>query len=242
MKEKLLKEKGAVKAWIIILVIVLCLAVAGGIFAYLKINEDKEDDEDSKSTSQKKEDKQSKKDKDDDDDDEKDDMDDDDEKDEKEDKKESKKSSKKSTSERHFTGTVNMDEIINMKGTEWTIDVYGNDERLNKIVFTVDMEDLLDTLYKQQKDSYDDYDDFIEEVQDSFDEPISKLGESFAESSGLDESDIKTKAKWITDEIIEMTVDCSMADFSEANIDGDNVIETVIEKLEEHGAKMKEVK
>ena len=31
MKEKFLKEKGAVKMWVIILIIVLCLGAVGGI-------------------------------------------------------------------------------------------------------------------------------------------------------------------------------------------------------------------
>lgn len=236
MKEKLLKEKGAVKVWVIVLVIVLCLAIAGGIFAYIKINEDKDDD--STSTSQSKENKKKSKDADEDEDEDEDvDIDQD------EDDDDTKTSKNKSSKERHFSGNIDMDEIIGTTGTKWTMDVYGTDEAISKIVITIDMEDYLEEMYEEYGGQYDDYDEFIEEVQEEFEDEMDGLGESLVEGIGVDADDVKLSIDWVKDEVLEINIDFSKVDFSELDIEDDeSVIEAMVEALEEEGVKLKEVK
>ena len=244
MKEKIKKKKGAVKMWVIVLVIVLCLVAAGGIFAYVKINQDKEE-KDSKSTSQKKEDKEkdnenttntSKKDK-------KDEKDDDD--DEDEDEEDSKKETKKNSKERHFSGELDGSEL-GTEGMKWTMDIYGTDEELSKLTLTIDMEDAAKEMYEMLKDQYEKYDDFVKYLHDEMEKSLEGFEESFASSSGIDADDITGKVNWKKDEVLEMTLDFSKVDFSKLDMNLDesgSVIESVVNALgEEQNMKLKEVK
>lgn len=242
MKEKLLKEKGAVKVWVIVLVIVLCLAVAGGIFAYVKINEDKNED---KSTSQKKEDKESKKENSDDDDkDDKNDLDEEDDDDD-DDEKDSKKTTKKTSKERHFAGDLDSS-LLGVEGMEWSMDLYGTDDALTKLILTIDMEDAAKDMYKTLEGEYDNYNDFIEYLHENMEKSLDGFEESFAEGAGIDAADVKGSFKWKNDEVLEMTLDFSMVDFSEMDMelnDSGSVIESLVEYLEdEEGMTLKEVK
>ena len=45
MKEKMLREKGGAKVYIIVIVVLVALCAAVGIFAVVNMNKDKEDDE-----------------------------------------------------------------------------------------------------------------------------------------------------------------------------------------------------
>ena len=248
MKEKLLKEKGAVKIWVIVLVIVLCLAAAGGIFAYVKINADKDDD-DSKSTSQKKEDKEKNKEDEEDDDenitnsskkDKDEDKDDDDDDDE-----DSTKDTKKSSKERHFRGELDSS-VTGTEGMDWTMDIYGTDEALSKLTLTIDMEDAAKEMYELLEDQYEKYDDFIKYLHDEMEDSLEGFEESFASSAGIDSKDVKGSIKWKKDEVLEMTLDFSKVDFSEMEMElneSGSVIESIVEALEdEENMKLKEVK
>ena len=248
MKEKLLKEKGAVKVWVIVLVIVLCLAIAGGIFAYVKINADKEEDDDSKSTSQSKEKKNSDKDDDEDKDSKKDedeDEDDDEDEDEKDSKKDSKNDSKTSSKERHFTAKLDSS-MLGEEGMEWSLDVYGSDKDISKLVITFDLKEAAKKQYETVKDQYATYDEFIKDLHKTMEESFSGLEESFASSAGIDSEDISGNFKWKNDEVLEFTIDFSKIKFDDLDMElneSGSVIESLVEHLEdEANVTMKEVK
>ena len=226
MKNKLLKENGAVKVWVIVLVLALCLAIGGAIFAYVKINEDKDEEDD------------------DDEDDEDVDEDEDDDEDEV-DKKDSKKSDKKSSKERKFTAELDSS-ILGVEGMEWSMDIIGSDDAISKLVITIDMEDAAKDMYEEMKDEYDSYDDFLDFLHEQMESSLDGFEESFTSSAGISSSDIKGSTKWTDDEVLEMTIDMSKVDFSKADLDlneSGSVIETLVEYLEdEANVTFKEVK
>ena len=196
MNKKFLNEKGAVKVWVIVLVIILFLAVAGGIFAVVKITGDKKDDDEGTSQSSEKKNKKSD-DKDDDDDKDKDDKDEKDEEDSKDsknskDSKDSKDSKKSSKSERHFQGEVDMSGTAGLEGTEWTMDLYGTDETISKLVLTIDMEELIKKTYETVKDSYS-YDQFIDLMQSTMEKSVDGFEESFTSSLGASKANVEGK-------------------------------------------------
>ena len=249
MNKKFLNEKGAVKVWVIVLVIVFCLAVAGGIFAVVKITGDKKDDDEGTSqSSEKKEKKSDEKDdedkKDKDDKDEKDDKDDKDDEDDKEDK-DDKGSKKSNKGERHFKGDVDMSETAGLEGTEWTLDLYGTDETVSKLVLTIDMEELIKKTYETVKDSYD-YDDFIELMQSTMEQSVDGFEDSFTDSLGASSAEVEGKTKWISDEVLELTISFNGVTAEDLSLDiddGDSVIEAVVKELEDTAdMKLKEVK
>lgn len=251
MNKKFLNEKGAVKVWVIVLVIILFLAVAGGIFAVVKITGDKKDDDEGTSQSSEKKNKKSD-DKDDDDDKDKDDKDEKDEKDskdskDKDDKKdENDKDSKKSSkAERHFKGDLDMSETAGLEGTEWTMDLYGTDETISKLVLTIDMEELIKKTYETVKDSYS-YDQFIDLMQSTMEKSVDGFEESFTSSLGASKANVEGKVKWVSDEILELTISLDGLTPEDLDIDlddDDSVIEAVVKELEDSAdVKLKEVK
>lgn len=227
MKEKMLKENGGTKVYVIIIVVLVILcAVLGAFCVYNVVTKD--DESDDNNTSKKNEtntvqsENKTNKDKEDDDEDENETV----------------------TYEGDITDFM-IEQTESLKGTEWMLSVTGDNEKLDGMVMTIKLKDYLEAIYEEAggEDTGYTYEEYLEVVQTSLDESFESFGELMAEEIGVDSLDVETKVKWLEDETIEVTVDFSNVDLSEYTIDDDeSVIETVVESFESQGATLKKVK
>ena len=230
MKEKMLREKGGAKVYVIVIVVLVVLCLAVGAFAVINMNKDKEDD---KKASKKNETNTSKiedeeknetkdKDRDDDDDDE-----------------DSKDGVVKYSGELDMAKLSGQDEL---KDTVWTMSVEGNDDMISRLVIKAE-------LGKYLKDSFDaaggddsgyTYKEFLEVVQKALDSEMELVGTQFATGLGVSEDDVKTTTNWEDDETLEIEVNLSKIKKSEYDVDDDeSLIEYVVDSMKEEGVKMK---
>jgi HSP20 family molecular chaperone IbpA len=138
-----------------------------------------------------------------------------------------------------------MSETAGLDGTDWTMDIYGTDEKLTKLVLTIDMEELIKNTYETVKDVYD-YDDFIELMKSTMEESVDGFEESFTSELGASNVEAEGKVNWISDEVLELTISLTGATAEELELDldeDDSVIEAAVEELEESmNTTFKEVK
>ncbi|MGN1330896.1 MAG: hypothetical protein ACI4VN_06180 [Clostridia bacterium] len=229
MKEKLLKEKGSAKVYIIIIVILVVLCIALGAFAVINLNKEEDDDE---KTSKKNETNtvQSENNV----DDEKEDEDEDDEED-------SSKTIK-------YTGVLDMTEIMEtdeLADTTWTLSLEGNDDSIQEMIITAELEKYFKETYETAggKDSGYTYSEYVETIQNILGDSMESVGTQMATGLGVSSSDVDTTSKWIDDETLEIRIDLSKVDRDTYDVDkSESVIETVVEELKDAGVTMKKSK
>ncbi len=229
MKEKMLREKGGAKVYIIVIVVLVALCAAVGIFAVVNMNKDKEDDE---KTSKKNETNTSKS------------ADEDEEDDKKENKDKDEEDDDKDGLVK-YSGTLDMTSLMGtdeLKDTVWTISVEGNEDMLSKLSIKAELE-------KYLQDSYDTaggsntgytYDEFLKEIHKTLDSSMGTMGTQFTTGLGVSKEDVTTKVDWVDDETMEIEVDLSKIAKSEYDVEDDeSLIDYVIDSFKEEGVKMK---
>ncbi|MBP3463315.1 MAG: hypothetical protein J6K45_02400 [Clostridia bacterium] len=228
MKEKLLKEKGSAKVYIIIIVILVALCIALGAFAVINLNKEEDDDE---KTSKKNETNtvQSENNV----DDEKEDEDEDDE--------DSSKTIK-------YTGVLDMTEIMGtdeLADTTWTLFLEGNDDSIQEMIITAELEKYFKETYETAggEDSGYTYSEYVETIQNILGDSMESVGTQMATGLGVSSSDVDTTSKWIDDETLEIRIDLSKVDRDTYDVDkSESIIETVVEELKDAGVTMKKSK
>lgn len=230
MKEKLLKEKGAAKAYIIVIVILVVLCIGLGVFAVINLNKDEDDDE---KTSKKNETNTTQSENNVNEDVKKDDDEEDDD--------DSSKTVK-------YTGVLDMTEIMGtdeLADTTWTLSLEGDDDSIQEMVITAELETYLKETYDAAggENSGYTYDEYIEEIQKLLGDSLESVGTQMATGLGVSSSDIDTVSKWIDDETLEIRIDLSKVDRDSYNVDkSESVIETAVEELKDAGVTMKKSK
>ncbi len=233
MKEKLLKEKGGAKVYIIIIVLLVILCVGLGAFGLIKMNEDKEDDDEKTSkknevstsqTENKTDEKENKV-----------DEDDDDEEEEK--------------GPVTYSGTLDMTELMGsdeLKDTTWTLSIVGDDDSLEKMLITAELEKFLKDTYESAGGSTSgvSYDEFIDEMKKQLDDnSMGSIGKELATEIGANEEDVEVTVNWIDDGTIEIEIDLSSISKEDFDIGEDeSAIESIVKALEDEGIKMKKSK
>jgi len=234
VKEKLLKEKGGAKVYIIIIVLLVILCVGLGAFALIKMNEDKEDDDEKTSkknevstsqTENKTDEKENKVDEDD--------------KDDEEEKK----------GPVTYSGTLDMTELMGsdeLKDTTWTLSIVGDDDSLEKMVIKAELEKFLKDTYESAGGSTSgvSYDEFIDEMKKQLDDnSMGSIGKELATEIGANEEDVDVSVNWIDDGTIEIEIDLSSISKEDFDIDKDeSAIDSIVKALEDEGIKMKKSK
>lgn len=229
MKEKLLKEKGSAKVYIIIIVILVVLCIALGAFAVINLNKEEDDDE---KTSKKNETNtvQSENNV----DDEKEDEDEDDE--------------ENSSKTIKYTGVLDMTEIMGtdeLADTTWTLSLEGNDDSIQEMIITAELEKYFKETYETAggEDSGYTYSEYVETIQNILGDSMESVGTQMATGLGVSSSDVDTTSKWIDDETLEIRIDLSKVDRDTYDVDkSESVIETVVEELKDAGVTMKKSK
>jgi len=230
VKEKLLKEKGGAKVYIIIIVLLVVLCVGLGAFAVIKMNQDKEDDDEKTSkknevsTSQSKNETDEKENKVNEDDD-----DDDDEK-----------------GPVTYSGILDMTELMGsdeLKDTTWTLSLVGDDDSIEKMVIKAELEKFLKDTFESAggENSGFTYDQFIDEMKKQLnDTSMGSIGKELASEIGADEEDVDVSVNWVDDETMEIEIDLSSISKEDFDIDEDeSAIESIVKALEDEGIKMK---
>lgn len=229
MKEKLLKEKGAAKAYIIVIVILVVLCIGLGVFAVINLNKDEDDDE---KTSKKNETNTTQS---------ENKVDEDVKKDDDDEDEDSSKTVK-------YTGVLDMTEIMGtdeLADTTWTLSLEGDDDSIQEMVITAELETYLKETYDAAggENSGYTYDEYIEEIQKLLGDSLESVGTQMATGLGVSSSDIDTVSKWIDDETLEIRIDLSKVDRDSYNVDkSESVIETAVEELKDAGVTMKKSK
>lgn len=239
MKEKLLKEKGGTKVYIIIIAVLVILCVAVGAFAVINMNKDKDDDE---KTSKKNETNTSKskdedKDKDSDEEENRTSDDDDDEDDEKD------------SGVQKYSGILDMTKLMGtdeLKDTVWTLAVEGDDDTISKMVITAELEKYFKKTFEDAvgtSNAYT-YDEFVDLIHTQLDSTMGSLGTEMASDLGVAESKISTNVDWVDDETLEIEIDLSKTKRSDYKgiDDEDSVIEFVVDSLKDQDIDMKKSK
>ena len=107
------------------------------------------------------------------------------------------------------------------------------------------MEDLIKETYESVKDVYD-YEDFIDLMKSTMEESVDGFEDSFTSELGASSVEAEGKVKWLSDEVLELTVSFNGATAEDLEIDleeGDSLIETVVEELKDSAdMELKEVK
>lgn len=228
MKEKMLREKGGAKVYVIVIVVLVVLCLAVGAFAVINMNKDKEDD---KKASKKNETNTSKI--------------EDEEKNETKDKDGDDDDDDSEDGVVKYSGELDMAKLSGqdeLKDTVWTMSVEGNDDMISRLVIKAE-------LGKYLKDSFDaaggddsgyTYKEFLEVVQKALDSEMELVGTQFATGLGVSEDDVKTTTNWADDETLEIEVNLSKIKKSEYDVDDDeSLIEYVVDSMKEEGVKMK---
>ena len=231
MKEKLLKEKGSAKVYIIIIVILAALCIALGAFAVINLNKEEDDDE---KTSKKNETNtvQSENNVD----------------DEKEDEDEDEDDEEDSSKTIKYTGVLDMTEIMEtdeLADTTWTLSLEGNDDSIQEMIITAELEKYFKETYETAggKDSGYTYSEYVETIQNILGDSMESVGTQMATGLGVSSSDVDTTSKWIDDETLEIRIDLSKVDRDTYDVDkSESVIETVVEELKDAGVTMKKSK
>lgn len=232
MKEKMLREKGGAKVYIIVIVVLVILCAAVGIFAVVNMNKDKDDDEKTSKKNETNTSKSADEDKDDEDKDEDKDRDDEDEDDDDKD------------GLVKYSGKLDIAKMMgtdDLKDTVWTMSVEGNDDMISKLIIKAELENYLKESYQTAGGSSTGYtyEEFIEAVQDTLDSQMGTMGTQFTSGLGVSEDDITTNVDWITDETLEIEVDLSKVKRSEYDIEDDeSLIDYFVESMEDEGVKM----
>lgn len=228
MKEKMLREKGGAKVYIIVIVILVVLCAAVGIFAVVNMNKDKEDDE---KTSKKNETNTSKS------------TDEDEEDDDKKENKDKDKDDDKDGLVK-YTGELDVSKMEGMEAfenTTWNMSVEGNDDMISKLTMEIDMGEYLKSVYDAAGGSETGYtyEEYLKEVKKGFDSEMGTLGSEFTSGLGISEDDISVEVNWVEDEVIEIEIDLSKVEKSEYDIEDDeSLIDYVVEYMEDEGMKM----
>ena len=232
MKEKLLKEKGGAKVYIIIIAVLVILCVAVGAFAVINMNKDKDDEK----TSKKNETNTSKS-----------------NDDEKEDKKNNKNESKDNNDDEDddeeeskatkYSGTIDTDEL---KDTTWTLTVEGDDDTISKMVIKAELAKYFKKTFEDAvgtSDAYT-YEEFVELIHQQLDSTMGSLGTEMASELGVADSKITSNVNWVDDETLEIEIDLSKTKRSDYKgvEDDDSVIEFFVESLKEQDIDMKKSK
>lgn len=237
MKEKMLKEKGGAKVYIIIIAVLVILCAAVGVFAVINMNKDKDEEE---KTSKKNETNTSKT------------VDDDEDKDD-------KKGSDNKTSDDEedddndgvikYSGVIDMPKIMGtdeLKDTVWTLTVEGNDDTLSKMVITAELEKYFKQTFEDavgDSDAYS-YEEFVDLIHTQLDSTMGSIGTEMASDLGISASKVTSNVSWVDDETLEIEIDLSKTKKSDyKGIDDDeSVIEFVVESLKDQDIEMKKSK
>lgn len=238
MKEKLLKEKGGAKVYIIIIAVLVILCVAVGAFAVINMNKDKDDEK----TSKKNETNTSKS-----------------NDDEKEDKKNNKNESKDNNDDEDddeeeskatkYSGTIDMTKLMGtdeLKDTTWTLTVEGDDDTISKMVIKAELAKYFKKTFEDAvgtSDAYT-YEEFVELIHQQLDSTMGSLGTEMASELGVADSKITSNVNWVDDETLEIEIDLSKTKRSDYKgvEDDDSVIEFFVESLKEQDIDMKKSK